>query len=34
MAMTGKYMVTQGYWDESEFLSSAEGNKDTEARKP
>ena len=34
MAMTGKYMVTQGYWDESELLPSAEGNKDREARKP
>jgi RNA polymerase sigma-70 factor (ECF subfamily) len=34
MAMTGKYMVTQGYWDESELVSSSEGQSDREARKP
>ncbi len=34
MAMTGKYMVTQGYWDESELVSSSEGHNDREARKP
>jgi RNA polymerase sigma factor (sigma-70 family) len=34
MAMTGKYMVTQGYWDESELVSSEEGCNDREARKP
>lgn len=32
MAMTGKYMVTQGYWDESELGPSFEGNKNREAR--
>jgi RNA polymerase sigma-70 factor (ECF subfamily) len=34
MAMTGKYMVTQGYWDESGLLAPAEGPTDREARKP
>jgi RNA polymerase sigma factor (sigma-70 family) len=34
MAMTGKYMVTQGYWDESELVSSSEGPNDREARRP
>jgi RNA polymerase sigma-70 factor (ECF subfamily) len=34
MAMTGTYMVTQGYWDESELVSSAEAHNDREARKP
>ena len=34
MAMTGKYMVARGYWDESEPGSSAQGHNDKEARKP
>lgn len=34
MAMTGKYMVSQGFWDESELLSNVEARKDREARKP
>lgn len=34
MAMTGKYMVTQGYWDEAELGSSLQEHNDREARKP
>lgn len=34
MANTGRFMVSQGYWDESELLSSAKTPSGREARKP
>lgn len=34
MALTGKYMVTQGYWDESDLISPVDGRKFREDKKP
>jgi hypothetical protein len=34
MALTGKYMVAQGYWDESDMISIGDLRKFREDKKP